>query len=453
MPNELTIHTGVIMRTAQHNFSGIAALLWLLAGACMAEKNVHDYSQHGIKVTDNKFQIQSLVPQGQNADIRAMEAMENERSIERYEQLISELEGSGGVYLPELSEILLDLGKTYQVLGHHTEAVATFKRSLHISRVNNGLYTLDQLPILELIIKSNTALSDWEELDRNYHYLYWVNRRAYGDKDPRLLPVIDRVGRWHLNAYQLESDEFPFKHLLSADDLFSDAIEIIQANHGQFDSRLISPLYGKALTNYHIAAHASSADEFDEIRTSSRMASRLQRLYEEQDARQQLINDGYRAGKKAMLRVVDIFNNNPDLPADSHAMAIMHLGDWYQLFNRRNTAAGSYEQAYAMFKNDGMESEEINKLFDRPRSLPALSLPLEYKKEPKENSDYVVAKFDVTKTGRAINIEIIESYPPDSQMLRRRAKRTIKGTRFRPRFENGQPVETSGVNLRYIFEN
>lgn len=371
--------------------------------------------------------------------------------VVQYERAIEELQKSHGVYHDRIGEQLLGLGLAHKNLKHYKEAIEAFNRSLHINRINQGLHNANQLATLELIIETNTALSDWQALDQNYHYLYWVNRRTYGEDDPRLLPVIDRLGRWHLNAYSQESDPVPFKHLLTADDLFHDAVNIIETKYGPNDPRLINALYGIVMTNYQMAFHATQANDFNEISFSSRSTGRRERMLEEQEARQEVISDSYRVGKKAMLRIIDIYVNNSELPTDAHGIALIHLGDWYLLFNRRMTASETYEIAYTKLTESSMDKVEINKLLGQPRSLPALRLPIEYQKK-EVNSSYVIAIFDVSKSGQARNIKIIESNPADNQLLRRRAKKTIRATRFRPRFEDGQPVATAGVNIRYEFQ-
>jgi len=369
-------------------------------------------------------------------------------SIKDYEKLIDELEGSGGVYQVQLSEVLLGLGLAYRSLNQHTDAIAVLKRSLHITRVNDGLYSIDQLPILEQMIQTNTDLEDWESLDQNYQYLYWINRRIHGENDLELLSVIDRVGSWHINAYNLDADKTPFKHLIDADNLFAHAIEIIDKQNNPYDPRLINPLYGVALTNYQMATHVSSDFDFEEIKFSSRRSSRYRQLIEEQQARQDIIHASYVTGKKAMIRILDIYANNPELPPDSHAIALVHTADWYMLFNKRNIAIRTYEQAYALLNES---AADIDKLFGQPRTLPAITLPITYKKEKTEKHGTVIASFDVSETGRARNIQIIESDPAESISLRRRAKKSIATSRFRPRFENGSPVKTTNVTIRYIF--
>ena len=69
--------------------------------------------------------------------------------ISRYKQSIAEQEAQNGVYHPQVKEQLMGLGILLQNNELHGDAVDLFTRALHITRVNNGLESLDQLPILE----------------------------------------------------------------------------------------------------------------------------------------------------------------------------------------------------------------------------------------------------------------------------------------------------------------
>ena len=370
------------------------------------------------------------------------------RTVEQYVDTIEELQRSHGIFHDRIGEELIGLGLAYKNLGQYRQAIDAFKRSLHINRINQGLHNPNQLALLELLIETNSAVSDWEALDQNYHYLYWVNRRIFGENDPRLIPVIERLGTWHLNEYQLESGPIPFKHLLSADILFQDAVDIIEASFGANDPRLINALYRIALANCHMASHAGNPDTYEEIRSSARSIGRMERMPENM---QELIRDSYRRGKKAMLRITDIYANNPQLPADAHGIALTHLGDWYLLFDRSSTARKTYEIAYAKLTESGIQQDDIDRFFSQPRSLPAIKLPIEYQQDD-SNDSYVIVKFDVTKSGWARNIEIIESSPVNKASLHHKAKRTIRATRFRPRIEDGRPVEAPDVNIKYMVE-
>lgn len=372
--------------------------------------------------------------------------------IQNYEQMIAQLESSGGVYQAQLAEVLSGLGSSYQSLQRHTDAIAVFQRALHITRVNDGLYSLNQIAILEKLIESNSKLKDWENLNKNYHNLYWISKRHYGENNPQLLALIERIGRWHLHAYELQPKAESFSHLLEAEQLYNKAVEVIERQNGQQDIRLINDLYGIALTNYQIAAEVSNSEDFENIRTGYRDTSRTRRLLQEEQARQDLIIQSFIKGRNAMNQIVDIHANNPILPVDTHAMALTHLGDWFLLFNKRDSAAQTYDQAYQLLHNEGIDQKSIDQLFGQPRTLPAIRLPVQKEDDiMPENPAYVLASFDVSASGKAQNIQIIESNPSDDVSHQRRAKRSIAATRFRPRYENGKPVITTGVSLRYVF--
>ena len=375
-------------------------------------------------------------------------------AVTDYQNSIKQLQSAHGAFYDQISEELVGMGLAYRNLGQDKQAINAFNRSLHINRINHGLYDASQLPILELIIQTNTALADWKALDQNYHYLYWVNRRIYGDHSPRLLPVINRLGRWHLHAYSQAVDSVPFNHLLAAEQLFQDAVQIIDKNFGPDDPRQITPLYGLVMTDYQIASNATVTVVHADMRFTSINSSLMDQMQDDERNRQELISQCYRDGKKALLKVVDIYSKNTDLPVAAHGMAQVMLGDWYLIFDRRNAASDTYAEAYSTLQQSGMQKQELDRLFGKPQSLPDLQLPMDDQTQQDNSSNvdddnYVIAKFDVSKSGWARNIEIVEASPADNKSLQRRAKNRIRTTRFRPRLENGQPVATAGVNIKY----
>ena len=403
----------------------------------------------------SKSQLPDPATQADALTASATDTEALQRAVEQYKNSINDMQKTHGVYAERLDEELTGLGMVYKNLGQFPEALAAFNRALHINRVNHGLHSLDQLAILEQIIATNTALSDWTALDQNYQYLYWINRRSNGATDPHLLAVIDRLARWHLNAYTLATDPQPFNHLMSANALFLDAAAIIETNYGPYDQRLINPLYGITIANYQMAFHAYNSSGFEGFYSSFRNFDDTNSMLEEEMAIQDLISDAYRTGKQAMLRVIDIQTHNPDAQAIDHGIAMIQLGDWYLLFNQSNSARQSYAMAYTRLNESGMQKDEINKLFEQPRSLPSFQMPVASQQvKTKEGSadNYVLVKFDVSKNGKTSNIEIVEAQPADDESIQRRAKETIRDTRFRPRLEDGQPVATTDINIRYVLQ-
>jgi hypothetical protein len=218
------------------------------------------------------------------------------------------------------------------------------------------------------------------------------------------------------------------------------------------------------LTNYQIAVQLSAAAESEATfhEPASPFDGRSRRLQEGARSTDELMLASYIRGKTAMDRIVAIHAVNAQLPPEAYALALVHLGDWFLLFNKWNSAEDTYSQAYNVLVDKGLPREEIDSFFAQPRSLPAIGLSGSdpYPEDEQgaqehrltEEHPYVLVSFDVSKSGRARNIRIIESNPPDSISLQRKARRSIAASKFRPRLENGEPVDTTDMQLRYIFK-
>ena len=422
----------------------------------------------------DSMQIQDTSPKdspGNNGET-APATDEIEQNIKKYQEAVLETESTSGAYGDKLWEELVGLATAQQNAGRYQAAVASLNQALHVNRVNHGLHNLEQEPIINLLIKNNTALHDWKALEQNYQYLYWLYRRVYGENDMRLLPGINRIGLWHLKAYSTGKTANPFADLLAAQSMYNDAVHIIEINRGENDPEMIPPLNGIMLTNYLMAIHASGTDNAEALRSSFNMSNqpfsrcddfsfyRRNPLFDgcsgsmgmnnDERDRQQIIILSYHEGKKALKRTIDIYKNNPALPAVEHAMAYIRLGDWYMLFNRPSAASSEYTKAYVLLNNTDAVTRE--KLFGTPKQLPELQYTPVDDNKPKPDGKYVLVSMDVSKNGRVRNIQVVESQPPNDKNLIYLATRSLRQTRFRPRIENGKPVATTGYKKMIVFE-
>lgn len=125
-------------------------------------------------------------------------------AINRYEDNISATAETEGLYADELREQYQSLGELYQQNNEHERAITAFENAMHIDRVNDGLFTLRQLPLVENIIESYTALGNTEEVNDHQAYLYYVSQRAYPADDPRLLAAKENWADWNVESYLQE---------------------------------------------------------------------------------------------------------------------------------------------------------------------------------------------------------------------------------------------------------
>jgi len=431
---------------------------------------------------------------------------ELEDSINQYVDRVLKLEIENGAYNNNLSEALVGLGLSYSAAGKHKEALNVYSRALHIKRVNDGLQNLSQVPILELVIQANTELGDYKNLAKNYGYLLWVYNRNYEYDDPELIPLLQRLANWHLEAYEQTTRPDSAGHIIMASNLFSRTIEIIEANQGPYSPELISPLYGIVTANFKLIepfGFIPNIDSFIGGKISPLLPSdfnrdnpasnfarnshtalnydheHLNRLLSDQKNSASLIQNSYRSGRNALERIVDIHNKNPELPGISHAYAHTHLADWYLRFYKRSNATANYAMAYQLMVAEGYATEGDSGFFGYPRSLDRFRNPQIFKQqdvlpdllsteasiktysgteetpltevEVNEGS-FVLAQFNVSEFGVVRNLDILDSDPADNVRFRRMARNIISATPFRPRLENGKPTVTENVKMLYRFK-
>ena len=119
-----------------------------------------------------------------------------------YEQIINEIENNSGqnAYSNELSEAYLNLAATNFSLGDFDKAAETYNRALQIIRISTGLNSLQQLPVLQVLLKTSEARSDWQAVDTNAHLIFHINRRNFPVGDSRRVEALIQLGTWKLKA-------------------------------------------------------------------------------------------------------------------------------------------------------------------------------------------------------------------------------------------------------------
>ena len=133
-----------------------------------------------------------------------------------------------GSYDLRLTEPINDIARELQKSGDHSNAVAVFKQALHVTRINHGLYSETQIPLLEDIIESDIALRNWDAVDRHYAYMEHLYRRLYKIDDSRLEIGLQKVSSWHINALNTNLDDKRIEHLQHANRLFRLRLQVAE---------------------------------------------------------------------------------------------------------------------------------------------------------------------------------------------------------------------------------
>lgn len=377
------------------------------------------------------------------------------RSINEYDLTLETIEDDGGVWDPQLIEQLTAQGSLQQQQGDHATAIATFDRAMHVNRINNGLHTTEQIPIVEELIESYMALEDWANVDLYYNYLFYVQQKAYGSEDPRMIPVLAQLGQWHLQAFNIGFGEMLGLHLSSAQILFDAAVQMVNLHFGPQDERLVTYLRSIADSAYLVASNPEIMSEVNrpDFRTSQDllMAQLNQRNVDMTPA-------GFSAGEAALQQVVAVQEELADDPYVI-AEAYANLGDWYLLFRQRRVAEEQYLTAWNLLAAEENAEELQQRLFGQVTPIPTFiteprllyrggSVP----SGPEElTEEFVDLSFIVTRNGEVRRVTVLGEETADEAGLVARVVREMRRFAFRPQVQEGVALETEDNRARVRF--
>jgi hypothetical protein len=378
---------------------------------------------------------------------------EDSRALADYRAEITRIEAEQGPLASALSEPLLAAAALLSDEGRPREAVQFLRRALHVRRVNDGLHRLAHADIVEQIISMDHAIGDADALDRDYQFLYWLYRRNYGENDPRLVPVLERIARWRIHAWHLAGrGNDTLKHAMAADAVSDQALAIMEQHMDRMADLYVEALYRHAAINYLVARDAM--DEFvsiHELRAAMLDHRRPMFDDEEDQVRLQLRNEAFFEGEIAVRKAREIAEARKDEDPVAYAEALAFEADYYYVFRRRFDAARRYRAAWEALAESGADEETFDRLFGRPRRLKPLLIPGE-EDVPGGRRGWVEALVDVPASGWPENIKVTRYFPPDEPELAARGALGIAAVLFRPRLVQGEPVASSGVPVRYYLE-
>jgi len=374
--------------------------------------------------------VESIEPVSAEKPAAQSDALD--RILEHYLIAVEDQEALAGPYDNGLSEIYYGLGKTYQNANLHENAIQAYQSSMQIQRVNSGIYSLEQVPMLRGIIKSQSAMGQWEDTSFNYGQLLWLHTKTFGDEDPRLLPVISEVRNWHLDTYYRLQNRNAVPHLLISHNMAESAVNLAAVSLGTSSMQLVDLLRTLALTNYYMASYLHQYE--NSYTDAYAMAQQSGTMPIKSEVRSV---DSYKNGRKAYEQIIEILYNNPETSPMEQASAFAELGDWYLLFGQRNSAASAYKKAHTVLE-DGNAHEAISTIFGRPILLPVIE-----QQRPKIDraESPVTAEITITTGGSVRNINVIDSETLKDK-TRRKAVRFLKAAKFRPQFIDKKPAES-----------
>jgi tetratricopeptide (TPR) repeat protein len=396
------------------------------------------------------FRYGSSQPEGQDSLARQVNLGsiqqrngEYAAAIETFESALDGIEDAHGVWDLRNVEALAGLGAAYRGLGRYDEAIDYYERALYINRMNLGLHDTSQIPMLDELTATLAEIDQWERANEIQEYVFYVQQRAIGARSPAILPALYRMAEWYRKTggiYQARA-------------LYEDAVEIIEGAYGPEDIRLVEALHGIAMTyrleRYPLLGEGPEPPKDEEFAFATANPA-MRELDMVTDSRATVNRFG--AGERALIRAVEIYDKHPGIPARERVEALLNLGDWFLIFDKWNPAFETYSRARDLLLADGWEPAEVTALFADPLPLvfplpPGPGAPASGSVERMRG--YIDISYDVTDRGRVRDVDIVAADPEG--LMDFRTRKAVKAARFRPRFVDGQPTETTDIQYRHSF--
>lgn len=434
------------------------------------------------------------------------------QQLELVQLRITDLESEAGPYDPRLLEPLQALSELY-LTAEDFKAVAEIQsRQLQIMRAELGLYHPDNIAMVNSIISNNIRMAEWSEVEDSLeHIRYLEGVNAQGNPESLLL-AIEAQASWSIAQIAVGEPRMRARNLLDARESYEDIKDLAQNAFGEDSSAMVPWLYKRAVNLYQIVA-ALNSDSGLAGDTLARViqldgVARLQAYNSRArfaggsffDRNPQIpVLDGDGLIGEAYLRdaltelktITEMLEESGDIEAQ--AMGHIYYGD-FRILVGLGSGRKSYLKANDLLREAGISETRISQFFNVPRSIPAevfastlaqaeTAINAALVQSPSDKSVYISeftaleedlgnVSMPASFTGRwglklppnviemTVNVSSrgVVSAPKfvtassDDKSFRRKALRSVRSLRFRPRFEEGKVVRVRGLKLSYRFE-
>ena len=369
-------------------------------------------------------------------------------AIDPYQDQLEEMETLGGPYSENLAEPLAGLGALYQERGDYAKSIEAYRRALHVLRVNDGLRSTRQVPLLEKLIEVYRTVGDAESLDDVYHYSFEIHGEGHPPYTEEKVQMGLEYLQWQRDAYgvilggrQQSQTRVMQAYLLNQEMLDT----IVEARDFRF------AWYRKLVTSQMLNLYLLLGEDPLEAAQAVGMPSgpmqgaefRSEGYIRERISVMQ--KTGERVGRKLMQ---DLMARGADLESKEVATFHRELGDWYQWNGNLRKA----NEEYAIVESMLREADELDLLaewFAEPVELPdSLDLWRAHPRKKPRQLGIITLKFDVSYRGTVKNV-VVENPVEEFSGQANRVKSLLRDTHIRPSFSDGEPRDFTGLVRRY----
>jgi tetratricopeptide (TPR) repeat protein len=412
------------------------ALILLLTQSVVLADQPTLYGQFYVRLDDSENSSQSNPEPGAGPYLAVADESLFRAQLQQREQ-------REGPYSDMLAEPLAGLGHYYRDKGEYEEALGLFQRAVHVTRVNDGLYSERQIPYVRDLLDTFRLAGDMQALDERYEYYF----RLYGGGQPpyddlRLRAALEYL-RWQREAVG-RLDDHRVQRML---DLYELNEEILLA---VADSEEISLDWYRQLLMSQVHNLYLVQSGFQPQQQYAGTVGPGNAMYVSQnqgmDLHQQRLESILRVSPKRGQLLLEELLARTLASGDDVELARVHLalGDW-QRWNGRSRSAGEQYREVIKLLEDAGEDTLLQQWLGSPVELPQQWRLRRFgsDKRIELTADYAVSAQGVAKDIRVATVD------SGSEALSKRLRRKLSATRFRPRYIHGEAEAAGGISRKY----
>jgi hypothetical protein len=350
---------------------------------------------------------------------------------------------------PTLIDPLQSLAALYENAGNHDAAIATLEKAVWILRVNSGLFSLDQVDVVEALLAARRANGQHTEAATLEGYLQQLAMR--NPEDVRVSGLIARLADAEMaSAYDLIDVPPPPQFTLIINDiprpveLRSPALKALLAARRHYAEAILA---GTRNGTESLADLIGLEDRLIDTLYFELAHPRLN-YYEEGPTRFSKFASLWSVGERMLQsKIHDTVQLTRSTVATAKAM--IELGDWYLMFAFNGAALEQYQAAHDLLVSEGASQSSIDEILS-PEIPPVLPAPLDA--PDRQHHGYVEAAIEVGPYGNARNIEVLATSADTPRIIEKRLRQYLEKSRFRPRFVDGRLTRSDRFAARFYYD-
>ena len=361
-------------------------------------------------------------------------------AINTVEPVIDQIERRSNRYDLALVAPLLVLGDALAGVGDSEGALGAYDRALHITRIGRGLHHPSQVTAVYRQAALLAERGRTGEANRRHEYAYRTLLRNYGRDDPALLPGLFKLADWYLSTY----------NIFSARALYEQAAAVA--------AKQLPPEHPAPIRALRWLAATYRAERFppyqalERRRRSGRAGAGSPFAYMDatyRGSRKSSINR-FSRGESALIEVVTRLRAREDAEVTEVANAMLELGDWFLLFEKRPRAFTLYRKVWELLEaNRGFLASTINA--PAPLYLPMPKDPPRpaHARLGDARDGVVELSIEVNREGLVAKVETLRSEP--GNLMDTKVRRAVRHARYRPAFDGEEPLATTDLRVVHNF--